>query len=244
MEIPHFRYGSVSSTNDVARELLRDLPAVFVSAQYQERGRGRHGRPWIGDHGANIYCSLGLRHLQPLSAQAIPGLIALGAIATWETIIALTDSPTLFLLKFPNDMLGRCPDGSWRKLAGILVEHIAIPNGPASIIGIGINICQTKFPSPLAARSTSLSLLGFNLAPEDVLFPLKQNLEALLSLSSAELFHRWRSLLQIEGRLLTLQGHPGLWRAIALRDDGGLEVEQHGIRIVLTNGDSVQYVFQ
>jgi biotin-(acetyl-CoA carboxylase) ligase len=50
-----FHLPRVTSTNDYARELLRTYPYVLVSAQHQTAGRGRKGRAWIGDHGANIY---------------------------------------------------------------------------------------------------------------------------------------------------------------------------------------------
>lgn len=243
MNLPHFRYECVTSTNDCARELLRDYPAVFVSALYQYQGRGRHGRSWVGDFGKNVYCSLGLRHRHPPSPSEAAALLALGAVAVWETVTAETHTPSLFLLKYPNDLLGRCPDGVWRKLSGVLVEHIAFPQNPASVIGIGINVQQTQFPPSLRPTATSLALMGFELTPEALLQRLYHTLQGLLPLPPAELLQRWRSLLQLEGRLVALQGQPGLWRVRALRDDGSIELEHNGKHLIATDGDSLRYLF-
>ncbi len=239
----HFHYPAVSSTNDVARELLRDFPCVFVSALYQYRGRGRHGREWFGDLGQNVYCSLGIRHEHPLSAVEAASLLALGALALWDTVSRLTSTPELFLIKYPNDLLGRCPDGSWRKLAGVLVEQVRGTAEHVSIIGIGLNVRQKTFPPSLVHTATSLALLGFDIAPETALQSLKSALEALHTIPPAELVHRWRALLNIEGRRMVVSGKPGIWTARALHDDGKLELEQHGVRIFVTDGDSIRYVF-
>jgi|LJSS01.1.fsa_nt_gb BirA family biotin operon repressor/biotin-[acetyl-CoA-carboxylase] ligase len=242
MGFPHFQYTSVTSTNDVARELLREYPAVFVSALYQTRGRGRHGRPWLGDAGKNVYCSLGLRHPHAVSPREAAALLALGAVAVWETVEVLTQTPALFMLKYPNDLLGRCPDGAWRKVAGVLVEHASLDSTPISVIGIGINVGQTEFPASLSSTATSLAVMGFSLTPHQVLEQLKGALERLSNESPETLFERWSMLLQIEGRLIRVQGMSGLWRVLRLREDGGLEVECNGSRLVVTDGDTIRYL--
>ncbi|GBD06598.1 Bifunctional ligase/repressor BirA [bacterium HR21] len=243
MGFPHFRYQTVSSTNDVARELLRQFPCVFVSALFQTRGRGRHGRSWFGEFGNNVYCSLGIRHAHLLSASEAASYLALGALALWETVSTLTTAPEMFRVKYPNDLLGRCPDGIWRKLAGVLVEHIRKPTEQLTIIGIGLNVRQTSFPPSLVESATSLALLGFDIAPEEALQHLKGSLEALSSTSPAELLQRWRAVLKLEGQRLLVQGKPGIWTARRLLDDGRLEIEHCGMRTFVTDGDSIRYVF-
>ena len=54
------------------------------------------------------------------------------------------------LLKWPNDVLV-----GGRKLAGILCERF----GDSVIAGVGVNVCEREFPSDIADRATSLSLL-------------------------------------------------------------------------------------
>lgn len=244
MSLLHFQYQTVSSTNDVARELLQRFPVVLVSALYQTHGRGRHGREWLGEFGKNIYCSLGVRHDHPLSACEAASYLALGALALWETVSVLTTTPELFRVKYPNDLLGRCPDGTWRKLAGVLVEHVRKPDEHLTVVGIGLNVQQTSFPPSLAQTATSLALLGFDITPEEALQRLKHSLEVLVPLSPAELLQCWRGLLNIEGQRILVHGEPGIWTARRLYDDGRLEIEHNGHRIIITDGDSIRYVFE
>ncbi len=242
MELLHFHYGSVTSTNDIARELLRDYPAVLVSALYQTHGRGRHGRSWFGEWGKNVYCTIGIQQSQSTLLTHIAAPLAFGAVVVWDTLTTLVGVAPIFLLKYPNDLLGRCPDGAWRKLSGVLVERTVVGQVHACLIGIGINVQQRDFPPSLATEATSLALLGFELTPERVLQQLKRTAESLCESSLRELLQRWRALLQIEGRLLRIQGKHGLWKAVALHDSGQLEVEQGGERLLISDGDSLRYV--
>ncbi len=59
-------------------------------------------------------------------------------------------------VKWPNDVLA-----GGRKLAGVLVEG-QLRGGEVSslIVGLGVNVHATEFPPELAARATSLALLG------------------------------------------------------------------------------------
>ena len=54
-------------------------------------------------------------------------------------------------IKWPNDIVA---DG--RKLAGILIEQ----SGERAVVGIGMNVLQTRWPPPLAGRAVSLVQLG------------------------------------------------------------------------------------
>jgi len=238
----HVHLRSVSSTNDYAQELLSERSPVLVSAEHQWRGRGRLGRSWVGDYGKNVYCSLGLRHSAPPTPQQLTALQALGCIAAYTVVQHYVQPHHRCLLKYPNDVLAHCPDGRWRKLAGVLVEHtFSGTRCLASVIGIGINVEQSSFPPELQDRATSLALLGIHCSAERVLEQLKQQLQALLAVPAAQLIERWRQMLQLEGRLLSIVGREGTWRAIALHEDGRLEVAQNGIHLFVTDGDSIRY---
>ena len=108
------RAGSVSSTQDLARDL--PLGSVVI-ADHQTAGRGRMERRWQAPPGAALLVSFVLEPRLLLS-------LALGVAA------ARACAPEV-RLKWPNDLL---LDG--RKLGGILVE---VTSGKA-ICGIGINL--------------------------------------------------------------------------------------------------------
>ena len=115
MEQPKIvRLGSVTSTQDVAREM--PIGSVVV-ADHQTAGRGRSSHSWEAPHGAALLVSFVLPPNPLLSLAA--GVAAAEACGRGVR------------LKWPNDLL---LDG--RKVGGILVEA-----SPAkAICGIGINL--------------------------------------------------------------------------------------------------------
>ncbi|MFI5011854.1 MAG: biotin--[acetyl-CoA-carboxylase] ligase [Hyphomicrobiales bacterium] len=140
--------GEVSSTNDVALARAREGGAslLWVVAQRQTRGRGRHGRSWTSPSG-NLYASLIL--IDPCDIATAPELGFIAGLALFDAVEALTGlgHPRLSL-KWPNDLL---VDG--RKCAGILLEGHRLRDGAfALIIGIGVNIAAAPSDPPNAAR--------------------------------------------------------------------------------------------
>ena len=108
------RLGTVTSTQDVAREL--PIGAIVI-ADHQTAGRGRHERRWETPPGTALLVSFVLAPRPLLSLAA--GVAAAEACGRGVR------------LKWPNDLL---LDG--RKLGGILVETT-----PAkAVVGIGINL--------------------------------------------------------------------------------------------------------
>jgi BirA family biotin operon repressor/biotin-[acetyl-CoA-carboxylase] ligase len=111
---PFLRLGSVTSTQDVAREM--PIGSVVV-ADHQTAGRGRSSRSWEAPAGAALLVSFVLPPNPLLSLAA--GVAAAEACGRGVR------------LKWPNDLL---LDG--RKVGGILVEA-----SPArALCGIGINL--------------------------------------------------------------------------------------------------------
>jgi BirA family transcriptional regulator, biotin operon repressor / biotin---[acetyl-CoA-carboxylase] ligase len=137
----------VTSTNDVALARASEAPCsrLWVLAQRQTRGRGRHGRAWASASG-NLYASLVL--IDPCAVVRAPELGFVAGLALFEAAHALTglEHPRL-ALKWPNDLL---IDGA--KCAGILLEGHRLRNGAfALIIGIGVNVASTPSGTPRGA---------------------------------------------------------------------------------------------
>src|SRR5689334_10383725 len=108
-------FDSVSSTQDVARDLLRSGKTGFagVRTQYQKRGRGRAGSDWAAPAGQ---CLL-VTYVLPLTVgPAMAGMLALAAgVAVADTVDRVSGMRAG--LKWPNDVLL----GS-KKVSGILIE--------------------------------------------------------------------------------------------------------------------------
>jgi BirA family transcriptional regulator, biotin operon repressor / biotin---[acetyl-CoA-carboxylase] ligase len=137
------------STNAVVAERARaGAPdGLVVVADHQTAGRGRLDRSWETPAGTALTFSVLVR--PQVSAVAWPWLPLLTG---WAVATALTARGSRAGVKWPNDILiGE------RKVAGILVERVETPGGPAAVLGVGLNTGMTadELPVPTA---TSLSL--------------------------------------------------------------------------------------
>ncbi len=148
----YFRHARLGSTNDEAARLAADgAPhGTVVLAEAQQGGRGRLGRAWFSPPGENLYFSALLR--PEIDPAASPPLSLAAAVGLAEGVRGFVGRPPL--VKWPNDLLY---DG--KKLAGILVELSAEPGRLRHLVlGVGLNVNSTAFPSELATRATSLAV--------------------------------------------------------------------------------------
>jgi BirA family biotin operon repressor/biotin-[acetyl-CoA-carboxylase] ligase len=144
-------YYKIGSTNTEAmRAAGEGAPegSVFL-AEEQLAGRGRGAHKWHSARSAGIYCSAVFRPAMPPSEALIFSLAAGLAVhaAVVETFPGLRCD-----LKWPNDLLL-----NGKKFCGILTEM----NSEATrvrhlVVGVGINVNQTKFPAELREIATSL----------------------------------------------------------------------------------------
>jgi BirA family biotin operon repressor/biotin-[acetyl-CoA-carboxylase] ligase len=186
------RYDSVSSTNDVARELAASgaPEGLCVIAREQTAGRGRQGRLWSSPPGEGLYLSLVLRPQIKAADSAIVTLAA--AVGVAETFKLDFEVPAD--IKWPNDVLV-----SGRKICGILVES-AIQNDQLqyAVMGIGVNIAQTFFPDAIGISATSLLLeTRRRIAPEAFAQPMLERLEkwyTIVSVHPEKVIERWEEL--------------------------------------------------
>lgn len=146
---------TVSSTNTLLSDMYsagEEVCNIAVCADYQTGGKGLGVNRWFSDPALNLLFSLGCCpiNLHPSRQFLITKVVAL----------AITDSVSFLCpdvvpqIKWPNDIWV-----GYRKLAGILISNIVEGNSlTLSIIGVGINVQQTEFPTDLP-NPVSLQLL-------------------------------------------------------------------------------------
>jgi BirA family biotin operon repressor/biotin-[acetyl-CoA-carboxylase] ligase len=149
-----------ASTNDDARAAAAaGAPhgAAFL-ADAQTAGRGRGGHTWHSPSGENLYLSIVLRPRVP-AGDIAPITLAVGVAVARAVEVALAGRVPTWV-KWPNDVLAG-PAEAKRKLAGVLVEGQLRGAEVASLVaGVGVNVHAASFPAEIAARATSLALLG------------------------------------------------------------------------------------
>ena len=142
----------VDSTNSVAMQLGEsgEPHGAVILAEEQTAGRGRPGRSWASEKSAGIYCSILLR--PPIPPAHAPLLTLVAGLAARDA--AAEDLDALPDIRWPNDVLV-----GGRKFCGILTEMHAEPDRiHYAVVGIGINVNQSKMPADLAPIATSLRI--------------------------------------------------------------------------------------
>jgi BirA family biotin operon repressor/biotin-[acetyl-CoA-carboxylase] ligase len=129
-------FASLPSTSDhcVALAAAGEPDGLAVLALRQTAGRGSRGRGWESPSG-NLYLSVLLR---PEGLATEVGRWALlASVAVAEALVPLVPEPVALRLKWPNDVML-----DQRKLAGILLDSAATPEGRLDwlVIGIGVNL--------------------------------------------------------------------------------------------------------
>jgi BirA family transcriptional regulator, biotin operon repressor / biotin---[acetyl-CoA-carboxylase] ligase len=199
-------HDTVGSTNAKALEhaMAGDQGRLWIAALKQDAGRGRRNRSWESPHG-NLAATLLHIHHGDMAQVATLGFVA--GLALNEALDAIAPRYGKFALKWPNDVLA---DG--KKLSGILLESVALPNGSLGIaIGIGVNIIAHPPETPFPA--TSLTAENINASAELV----------FLALSDAwvTLFRLWNNGSGLDAiRKRWLQHAAGLGSEIAVNHNG------------------------
>jgi BirA family biotin operon repressor/biotin-[acetyl-CoA-carboxylase] ligase len=150
---------SSPSTNAVVAERARagEAPGLLVVTDHQTAGRGRLDRTWVTPAGVALTFSL-LVAPDDVPVARWPWLPLLAGVAVAHAVrrVAGVDAR----LKWPNDVLvGDDPStgSGHRKVSGILVERVDGPRHASAVIGIGVNVAQTRDELPVDT-ATSLAL--------------------------------------------------------------------------------------
>ena len=133
MKFKIFKYDNVTSTNDMAIDLIKKekKETGYVYAITQTKGRGTHGKGWVSDKG-NLFGSI----FFPLKNNFPPfnEFFTINPLILSEVIQHFCDKKNINL-KFPNDIFV-----NKKKICGILQELIVSNSRKFLIIGIGVNI--------------------------------------------------------------------------------------------------------
>jgi len=142
----------IDSTNTAAIRLAEagEAHGTIVLAEEQTAGRGRAGRTWLSEKSSGIICSILLR--PPIAPVQAPLLTLVAGLAARDAVAE--ELNTLPDIRWPNDLLA-----NGKKFCGILTEMHGEPDRlHYAVVGIGINVNQSKMPAELASIGTSLRM--------------------------------------------------------------------------------------
>lgn len=123
---------------------------TVVSSESQTQGKGQRGAGWVSEASKNLTFSV----LYNQKTEGITSLFTLNIVVALSVVKALQSFSNLnFVIKWPNDILAEN-----KKIGGILIENtFKNSNEVQSIIGIGLNVNQSKFEN--LPQASSLFLL-------------------------------------------------------------------------------------
>ncbi|MET0701838.1 MAG: biotin--[acetyl-CoA-carboxylase] ligase [Mycobacterium sp.] len=149
------RIDVVAETGSTNADLLarsgagEDIRGAVLAAEFQNAGRGRHGRAWSAPARSQLSVSVAV-DAAGVSPEGWGWLPLATGVALVDAVAEVTGVQAG--LKWPNDVL--VPTG---KLAGILAE-VAAPE-PVIVVGFGLNVTLTPAEAPDPA-AVSLAMLG------------------------------------------------------------------------------------
>lgn len=233
-----FVFESIDSTNACAKTLAETgtPEGTVVITDNQTAGRGRLGRTWVSEPGANLLFSIVLRPtLQKESAGLLTFYSAVFIARAVEKVSNLAVE-----CKWPNDILMH-----GKKCCGILLENSFQQDRlDFSIVGIGINVNQSSFQDDLNDRATSLfkecgkefdriAVLRILLQEADSLLPSIQKGHA------GKIMEEWNAHCTMFGRPVTISHGESLISGTALHLDaeGGLVIKTSAGQSTFYAGD-------
>lgn len=225
-------FDELGSTNDKARELTAEPPAkrFVVTAETQNKGRGRRGRNWVGLKG-NLFSTYAL----PLDIRLLGQFVFVISLSLQQTIKEMAPQADV-KLKWPNDVL---VNGA--KISGILLEK---GEGEYIIAGIGVNIIAAPgAASGLLYQATSLKEAGIETDRVSFLKAYLKRLNGFLELWEHQGFVAVRDLWLQNARGLgteiTVTTEKEVKRGIfrGVDDDGLLLLEKAGHLTKIYAGD-------
>lgn len=185
---------AIDSTNHFLKALsVQESCENFtvVSTESQTEGKGQRGSGWVSESGKNLTFSV----LYNQKVDGITSLFTLNIMVALSVVEALKSVSNLnFVIKWPNDILAEN-----KKIGGILIENtFKNSNEVQSIIGIGLNVNQSKFEN--LPQASSLFLLENKTFDREILLisivnQLEYNLKQLPILGETHFWDAYHKIL-------------------------------------------------
>lgn len=231
-EIDYFE--SIESSNDYLMAANSPLHGRLCIADYQTRGKGRHGKQWLSTRGRNLMFSLGWSPQQTPGAQL--SLVAGLAIADALRAVGVTGVS----LKWPNDIMI-----AEAKLGGVLLESRVRGRRFEIVIGVGLNMSQQL--DELAAVENSwkdLAACGYGSIGREamliaILCELDKRLTQFETLGFAGIRDDWLGYFLHQGMKMQYQHNAKrcVGRVVGLDETGALQLETNGELIAVHSGE-------
>ena len=181
---------AIDSTNSYIK-MLADKTAIesytVVVAKYQTGGRGQMGSVWVSDSGKNLLFSTLVRfdNFKIEHQFYLSMAVSLGILEAVKMDVKIP-----LKVKWPNDILAEKD-----KVAGILIENILSGSYiKQSVIGIGLNVNQKKFPKSIGNATSLRNIAGVNFDTDKLLKSIVTAIKYYIGLIEKKDFKKLKEL--------------------------------------------------
>jgi len=184
------KLNAIDSTNSYLKKLATETlieSYTVVVAKFQTAGRGQVGSKWVSANGKNLTFSI-LVNFNNFKAEHQFYLSMVVSLSILNTVKNYVKIP--LAIKWPNDILTEKD-----KVAGILIENVLRGNYiKQSIIGIGLNVNQIKFPESIRNVTSLKKIVGTDFNKEELLKSIITNIQYYISYLEDEDFLKLKEL--------------------------------------------------
>ena len=180
------KINATNSTNSFLKELAQNssLDEITVAVtNNQTSGRGQMNNSWVSEPYKNLTFSL-FTTLKKIKVEHQAYLNFAVSLAIYDVLLEY-DVPNLYI-KWPNDIMS-----DKKKICGILIEntfsHSRIKN---TIVGIGLNVNQEKFPKNLINASSLKIILKKSIELEALMNKIINHINLKISCIELENFNQ------------------------------------------------------
>lgn len=226
---------AIDSTNHFLKALsVQESCENFtvVSTESQTEGKGQRGSDWASEVGKNLTFSV----LYNQNIEGITSLFTLNILVAISVVDVLKSVSNLnFVIKWPNDILAEN-----KKIGGILIENTFKNSKEVqSIIGIGLNVNQSKFEN--LPQASSLFLLENKTFDREILLisivnQLEYNLKQLPILGETHFWDAYHKILFKKNVVSAFESVAGNRFVGKIQ-----EVTQEGKLAVLLEDDTIRF---
>ena len=237
----HIKLDSVDSTNNYTLSMKGTLlfkEGLVVTANFQTGGNGQREKSWESSADDNLLISV---VIEPnISAENQFSLSQCVALALYDFLTLYYDDVSI---KWPNDILvGK------QKIAGILIKNILKGNEIThSVIGVGLNVNQTKFKA-YSPQANSLKLLlnkifDVSKIKEEVLKCLAKRIKQLRSGSDQQ--KEYLSTLFLNKKISAFESEDKKFIGIiqGVSKSGKLQIQLEDDSVTEFNNQEVKFLF-
>ena len=220
------------------QESLPFKEGLMVTANYQTGGNGQRGKSWESSIGDNLLISIVIEPNISTKNQFL--LSKCVALALYDLLTLYTDDVSV---KWPNDILvGK------QKIAGILIQNILKGNAIThSVIGVGVNVNQTKFKA-YSPQATSLKMLlnktfDISIIQEELLKCLGERIKQLRNGVNQEKEYLSALFLNNEGAAFESEGQKFMGIIIGVSQSGKLHIQLEDDSVTVFDNQEVKFLF-